>query len=99
MVATTYQCKDPRNHCNIDGHTEEKCWMLYPKLNQKNKKKDNKKKNLIATDSSNHVERNSDVDEKIINAEGGEFEQPSTIGRERNDQTLPYKDIGQEDKD
>ena len=36
------------------------------RVNPKNKKKDNKKKNLMATDSSNQVERSSDVDEKIV---------------------------------
>eukprot|EP00253_Pinus_taeda_P034565 PITA_34565 len=65
-TATTQQCKDPSNHCNIDGHTEEKCWKLHPELNSKNKKKDNKKKNLMAIDSSNQVERSPDVDEKIV---------------------------------
>jgi hypothetical protein len=28
MVANAHQCNDPRNHCNhcnIDGHTQEKC--------------------------------------------------------------------------
>ena len=33
-----------------------------------------------------------------ISIEGGESGQPSTTGRERNDQTLPYKDTCQEDK-
>ncbi len=53
-------------HCNIDDHTKEKCWNLHPELNPKNKKKDNKKKNLMDTDSRNQVERSSDMDEKII---------------------------------
>jgi hypothetical protein len=35
-------------------------------MNPKNKKKDGKKKNLVATYSSNHVESSSDVDEKIV---------------------------------
>jgi hypothetical protein len=68
MTTTTHQCKDPSNHCNhcnIDGHTEEKCWKLHPEMNPKNHKKDAKKKNLLAMDSSNQVERNSDVDENI----------------------------------
>jgi len=39
---------------------------LHLELNPKNKKKDNKKKNLMATDSRNQVENSSDVDEKII---------------------------------
>jgi hypothetical protein len=54
-TTTTHQCKDlisHCNHCNIDGHIEEKCWRLHPELNQKNRK-DGKKKNLLATDSSN----------------------------------------------
>ena len=34
-------------------------------LNPKNRKKDAKKKNLLAKDSSNQVENNLDVDEKI----------------------------------
>lgn len=39
---------------------------MHPELNPKNKKKENKKKNLTATDSSNQVEKSSDVDEKIV---------------------------------
>jgi hypothetical protein len=35
-------------------------------LNPKNHKKDAKKKNLLATDSSNQVERSFDVDENIV---------------------------------
>jgi hypothetical protein len=35
-------------------------------LNPKNHKKDAKKNNLLAMDSSNQVERNSDVDENIV---------------------------------
>lgn len=66
MAATSHQCNDPSNHCNIDGHIEEKCWKLHPKLNLKNKKKYKKKKNFMAIDSSNHVESNLDVDEKIV---------------------------------
>jgi hypothetical protein len=69
MTTTAHQCKDPSNHsnhCNIDGHTEEKCWKLHLELNMKNHKKDAKKKNLLITDTSNQVESNSDVDEKIV---------------------------------
>ena len=50
---TTHQRKYPsnyHNHCNIDGHTKEKCWKFHLELNLKNKKKDNKKKNLMAND-------------------------------------------------
>jgi hypothetical protein len=54
------------NHCNIDGHIEDKCWKLHPELNPKNHKKDAKKKNMLAMDSSNQVERNLDVDENIV---------------------------------
>ena len=64
-TAIENQCKNPSNHCNIDGHTEEKCWKMHPELKPKNKKKDNKKKNLMATDSSNQVERSSNMDEKM----------------------------------
>jgi len=69
IETTEHQCKDPINHCNhcnIDGHTEEKCWKLHPELNLKNRKKDAKKKNLLATNSSKQVESSSDVDEKIV---------------------------------
>ena len=66
MVATTHHYKDPSNHCNIDGHIEEKCWKLHLELNPKNKKKDNKKKNLMVIDSRNLVENNLEVDEKIV---------------------------------
>jgi hypothetical protein len=50
MTATAHQCKDPNNHCNhcnINGHTKDKCWKLHPELNPKNHKKDAKKKNLL----------------------------------------------------
>jgi hypothetical protein len=60
MITTTHQCKDPNNHCNhynIDGHIEDKCWKLHLELNPKNCKKDAKKKNLLAMDSSNLIER------------------------------------------
>jgi hypothetical protein len=33
MPTIAHQCKDPNNHsnhCNIDGHTKEKCWKLHP---------------------------------------------------------------------
>lgn len=69
IVATTHQCKYLRNHCNhcnIYGHKQEKCWKLHPELNIKNKKKYNKNKNLIDMDSRNQVERNSNVDAKIV---------------------------------
>jgi len=39
---------------------------LHPELNPKNKKKDDKKKNLMATNLRNQVESSSDVDEKIV---------------------------------
>jgi len=35
-------------------------------LNQKNENKDNKKKNLMATDSRNQVESSLDMDERIV---------------------------------
>jgi len=54
------------NQCNIDKHTEEKCWKLHLEINPKNKKKGNKRKNLMATNSSNQVEIISDMDEKVI---------------------------------
>jgi hypothetical protein len=68
-IAISHQIKDPSNHFNhyiIDGHTEEKCWKLHPELNLKNCKKDGKKKNIIATDSSNQVESSSNLDENIV---------------------------------
>ena len=64
----TFQCKDPNNHCNhsnIDYHRQGKCWKLHVDFNSKNKKKDTKKKNLIAIDSNNQVEIKQDVDENI----------------------------------
>jgi hypothetical protein len=69
MTTTAHQCKDPNNHCNhcnIDGHIEDKCWKLHPELNPKNHKKDAKKKNLLAMDSSNLGRESSDVDENIV---------------------------------
>ena len=65
-MATTQQSNDPNNHSKIDIHIEEKCYRLHPKINRKNKKKDNKKKNAISIDSRNQVEINSELDENII---------------------------------
>jgi len=56
MATTTHQCKNPNNHYNhynICGHKKEKCWELYQKFNTPTKNKDNKKKNLMATDLRN----------------------------------------------
>ena len=39
---------------------------MHPEISPKNNNKDNKKKNIMATDSSNQVESSSDVDEKIV---------------------------------
>ena len=39
---------------------------MHHELNPKNKKKDKKKKNLLATDSRNQVESNSNVNEMIV---------------------------------
>jgi hypothetical protein len=53
METIAHQCKDPKNHCNhfsIDEDTKGKCWKLHPELNLKNRKKDAKKKNLLAMD-------------------------------------------------
>jgi hypothetical protein len=44
---------------------KDKYWKLHPELNPKKRKKDVEKKNLLGKDSSNQLERNSDVDEKI----------------------------------
>jgi hypothetical protein len=64
------QCKDPSNqcnHCNIDGHTKEKCWKLHLEMIPKNHKKGTKKKNLLL-DSSNQIKSILNVDEKIVYA-------------------------------
>lgn len=45
---------------------KEKCCKLHTKLNLKNKKKDNKKNNLMGIDSRNQVEISSDVDDNSI---------------------------------
>jgi hypothetical protein len=65
-TTTSQQCKNPINHCNIDGHTEEKCWKLHLELNLKNHKKEVKKNNILAIDSSNRVESSSEVDDNIV---------------------------------
>jgi hypothetical protein len=54
------------NHCNIDGHIEDKCWEIHPYMNPKNFKDDSNKKNLLGRDCDNMVEINLDVDENII---------------------------------
>jgi hypothetical protein len=56
----------------------------------------------MATDSSNQVESSSDMDEKIICTSVQKEVNLSSLQqqkRKKNDQTLPYKDTGQEDKD
>jgi len=61
--------KDPKNHCNhcnIDGHIEEKCWKLHPTLNLKKHKEYAKKNNVLATGLRNHVEFSYDVDGNIF---------------------------------
>jgi hypothetical protein len=68
-IAIAHQCKDPSNrcnHCNIDGHTKEKCCKLHPELNPKNHKKEAKKNNLLAKNPSNRVESSLDVDENMF---------------------------------
>ena len=62
----THKCKGTSNKCNIEDHAKEKCWKLHLKLNLKNKRKDNKRNNLMATDSRNQVERILEMDEKIV---------------------------------
>lgn len=69
VAATEQWCKEPNKHCNqynIDVHIEEKCWKFLRELHPKNKKKNNKKKNLMATDSCNQIKCISDVDDNII---------------------------------
>ena len=50
-----HQCKDLKKHCNINGHTEEKCWKIHLEMNPKNCKKDDKKKNHLPMNSSKEV--------------------------------------------
>lgn len=57
-ATTTHHSKDPIDHYNIDGHFEDKCWKLHPKLNQKGRKNDSKKKNMLSIDLRNQVENN-----------------------------------------
>ena len=69
MITAAHQYKDPNNHCNhcnIDGHTKDKCWKIHLEVNPKNHNKDAKKNNLQYMDSSNLVEIRLDVDEKIV---------------------------------
>ena len=68
-ISTAHKSTDPKNHCNhcnINGHTKDKCWKLHPNLNPKSCKKDSKKKNLLSKDSSNQIESNSNVDENVV---------------------------------
>jgi len=53
ITTTAHQFKDLKNHCNINGHAKDKFWKLHPNLNPKNHKKDAKKKNMLAMNSSN----------------------------------------------
>lgn len=68
-IVTRHRCKDLSNHynqCKIDVHTKDKCWKLHPNLIPKNRKKDASKKNVMATNLSNQMENNSDVDEETV---------------------------------
>lgn len=58
--------KQQYNHCNINGHIEDKCQKIDRGLNSNNHKKDAKKKNMLTKDLGNELERNLDVDEKIV---------------------------------
>jgi hypothetical protein len=62
VQVSKYHC----NYCNIDGHTEDKCWKIHLEPNPINRKKDTKKKILLGMDSNNQEESNLDVDEKIV---------------------------------
>jgi hypothetical protein len=53
MISTAHHCNDPRNHFNIEGHSEEKFWKLHAKLHLKNHRKKEKKNSLLAIDSRN----------------------------------------------
>lgn len=82
IASTAHQCKDPSNHWNcynINGHIKE-----HPKLKSKNLKEDEKKKNRIATNSSNQVESNSNMDDKIVCSL---FQKEVNM---RGDQALPH---------
>jgi hypothetical protein len=58
--------KNPLQSLQYGLSHEEKCWNLHPTLNPKNCKKDAKKKNHLAMDLGNLVERILDVNEKIV---------------------------------
>ena len=53
-------------YCEIDGHIEEKCWNLHLEINLKDRKKDSKKKNLLAMEWSKDLEGTSNVNGNII---------------------------------
>jgi hypothetical protein len=90
MICTTHQCKNPKNHCNhcnIDGHIEEKCWKLHPEMNLKNHKKDAKKNNLLVMDSSNQVKSSFNVDEEIVCTSKKEVNMSSLHHQEEKEMT------------
>jgi hypothetical protein len=77
---TTHRCEDPNNHynhCNINGHIEDRCLKLHQEMNLKNYKKDTKKKNILVVDSwqpsrEQFIHRGKDC--MHYNVEGGEPE-------------------------
>jgi hypothetical protein len=63
---TAHQCKDPNNHCNIDWSHRGKVLETTSIIEPKEPQEGSKEKESSSHNSSNQVERNSDVDEKIV---------------------------------
>jgi len=66
IVGTTHHSEYSTNDYNSYDHTKEKSWKLNLELNRNNKRKHNKRKNLMAIYLSNQVESNLDVDDNVV---------------------------------
>jgi hypothetical protein len=65
IAATTKKRRDPNRHCkhcDVDGHTKEKCWKLHPELHPKWLKSKGKAKEATET-KEEAIESTSDLDE------------------------------------
>jgi hypothetical protein len=65
MTTTTEKQRDPNRHCkhcDVDGHTEEKCWKLHQELRPKWLKSKGKAKGATET-KEEAVESTFDLDE------------------------------------
>jgi len=67
MTTTAEKWRDPNRHykhCNVDGHTKEKCWKIHQKLRPKWLKSKGKSKG--ANEKKEAVESTYDMDKVVV---------------------------------